>query len=310
MYGIAYRMLGSRADAEDMVQEAYLRWHRADVERVQTPQAWLVTTITRLCIDRLRLARTEREAYIGPWLPEPLADGVAPPADAQSELASDLSVAFLVVLERLAPEERAAFLLHEVFDNEYAEIARILGKNEAACRQIVHRARERVRSDRPRFKVSQAARTRLLEQFLGALRAQDEESLRALFAADATWTSDGGGKTKAAKKTVHGATLIARFAMGVWRRRLGNQTHHLAAINGETGMVSFAGDEPYSVITIDTDGVHILAAFAVLNPDKLKGITPELAVTGVVADESAREKSGDSGASDSRSDQQAQAHDA
>ena len=118
LYGIAYRMLGSRADAEDMVQEAYLRWHRADVERIQVPQAWLVTAITRLCIDRLRAARTEREAYVGPWLPEPITgSGIAPPADAQSELASDLSVAFLVVLERLAPEERAAFLLHEVFDS-------------------------------------------------------------------------------------------------------------------------------------------------------------------------------------------------
>src|SRR5262249_28422460 len=201
LYGIAYRMLGSRADAEDMLQEAYLRWHRSDPERVQTPQAWLVTTVTRLCIDRLRAARTEREAYVGPWLPEPLI-GESPPADRGAELASDLSVAFLVVLERLAPEERAAFLLHDVFDCEYAEIARILGKSETACRQIVHRAREHVRRERPRFHVSEAARAKLLERFVAALRAQDHSALLALFAQDATWTSDGGGKTKAARKVV------------------------------------------------------------------------------------------------------------
>src|SRR3954447_2996774 len=166
LYGIAYRMLGSKTDAEDMVQEAYIRWHRTPVERVQSAHAWLVTTITRLCIDRLRAAKAEREAYIGPWLPEPLVGNEVPPVDAHTELASDLSVAFLVVLERLAPEERAAFLLHEVFDTEYREIAQIIGKNETACRQIVHRARQRVRRDRPRFKVSEDARVRLLQPFL------------------------------------------------------------------------------------------------------------------------------------------------
>jgi RNA polymerase sigma-70 factor, ECF subfamily len=275
LYGIAYRMLGSRDDADDMVQEAYLRWHRTDLERVQTPQAWLVTIVTRLCIDRLRAARTERENYIGPWLPEPLEGCPVSPADAQTELASDLSVAFLTVLERLAPEERAAFLLHEVFDSEYAEIARILGKNEAACRQIVHRARERVRRDRPRFTVSETARTRLLQRFLAALHDEDKDSLLSLFAADATWTSDGGGKAKAARKVIRGAELITRFALGVWRIFLSKMTHRLTTINGQAGLVTFSGKRPVCVITIDTDGVHILAAFAVLNPDKLKAIAPD-----------------------------------
>lgn len=275
LYGIAYRMLGIRDDAEDMVQEAYLRWHRADAERVQSSEAWLVTVITRLCIDRLRAARTERETYIGPWLPEPLEGVPAPPADARTELASDLSVAFLAVLERLAPEERAAFLLHEVFDGEYADIARILGKNEAACRQIVHRARQRVRRDRPRFKVSESARSRLLQRFLAALHAQDQQALLSLFAADATWTSDGGGKAKAARKVMQGADLIVRFALGVWRIYLSQMTHRLVPINGEPGLVTFAGRRPVSVMTIDTDGVRILAAFAILNPDKLKGIAPD-----------------------------------
>jgi RNA polymerase sigma-70 factor (ECF subfamily) len=277
LYGIAYRMLGSKADAEDMLQEAYLRWHQTEVERVHTPEAWLVTTVTRLCIDRLRAARTEREAYVGPWLPEPLMGEAYPPADRHAELASDLSVAFLVVLERLAPEERAAFLLHDVFECEYSEIARILGKSEPASRQIVHRARERVRRERPRFQVSEAARKRLLEKFMAALHAQDKDALLALFAEDATWTSDGGGKAKAARKVVQGADRVARFAAGVWRRSLSRLTHRLVSINGESGLLMCVDGQPMSVISIDTDGSRILAVYSVLNPDKLKGIAlPEM----------------------------------
>ena len=273
LYGIAYRMLGSRADAEDMVQEAYLRWHRADAERIQSPQAWLVTAITRLCIDRLRAARTEREAYVGPWLPEPITGGgIAPPADAQSELASDLSVAFLVVLERLAPEERAAFLLHEVFDSAYADIAGILGKNETTCRQIVHRARQRVHQDRPRFKVSEGARSRLLERFLEALRTENQAALLSLFAADATWTADGGGKAKAARKVVRSG----RPRVAVRARHMAplakDMTYRLTSVNGEAGLVAFDERGPAWVLTIETDGVRILAAYAVVNPEKLRGI--------------------------------------
>jgi RNA polymerase sigma-70 factor (ECF subfamily) len=176
--GIAYRMLGSGADAEDVLQEAYLRWHQADIEGVQTPEARRVTTVTRLCIDRLRAVYVEREAYLGPWLLEPLLTGDAAPPDYRTELASELSIAFLVLLERLASGERAAFLLHDVLGCAYAEIARILGKSEVACRQMVHRARVRVRRDCPRFAVSKSGRIALL----------------ALFAEDATWNSDGGGQ--------------------------------------------------------------------------------------------------------------------
>ena len=280
LYAIAYRMLGTRADAEDIVQEAYLRWHRADIERLRAPEAWLVTATTRLCIDRLRAARSEREAYVGPWLPEPIS---APPADAHSELASDLSVAFLVVLERLAPEERAAFLLHEVFDSGYADIAGILGKREATCRQIVHRARQRVQQDRPRFKVSEAARSRLLERFVEALRLEDKTALLSLFAADATWTSDGGGRAKAARKVVRGAELVSRFTLGIWQRYLKNQTHRLVMVNGQTGLVGFKGWQPSWVLTIETDGVRILSAYAVVNPDKLRGIAPLDALPGEVS---------------------------
>jgi len=269
LQGIAYRMLGSRADGDDMVQEAYLRWHRADLERVQTPKAWLIATTTRLCIDRLRKAQIEREAYIGPWLPEPVASDAAPGADAASELASDLSVAFLVMLERLAPEERAAFLLRDVFNTDYPDIGRILARNEASCRQVVRRAREHLRRDKPRFVVNEAARGRILEQFVAALRAEDPAKLLSLFATDATWTSDGGGKTRAARKVVRGARHVTRLALGIWRRCLSRATYRLEMINGESGWMISLDGRPFAVITIDTDGSHILAVFMVLNPDKL-----------------------------------------
>jgi RNA polymerase sigma-70 factor (ECF subfamily) len=272
LYGIAYRMLSSAADAEDILQDAYLRWHETDTGRVQIPEAWLTTVVTRLCIDRLRSSRSEREAYLGPWLPEPIVGEASPAADIRPELDSDLSMAFLVVLERLAPLERAAFLLHEVFDCGYPEIAAILGKTEPACRQIVHRASVRVHASRPRFQVSREARARLLEKFMAALRAEDQAALLELFADDATYTSDGGGKVKAARKAIEGASHIARFLTGVWRRYLANLTHQLVSINGEPGLLVCVNGKPFSVISIETDGSRILAAYTVMNPDKLKSV--------------------------------------
>lgn len=273
LYGIAYRMLGSRAEAEDMVQDAYLRWHKSDLHRVRTPRAWLTTTVTRLCIDRLRSARVERESYFGPWLPEPLVGDTLAGPDRRSELASDLSIAFLVVLERLAPEERAAFLLHDVFDCGYSELAGAIGKSEAACRQIVHRARERVRRDRPRFEVSEAARGRLLEKFRAAMQAADPEALISLFAADAEWTSDGGGKTPAASKVVRGAGRIAKLMAGVGRRLAsdyaGRIDFRLVPVNGETGLMMRLDGRPVWILAVETDGLRILAGYVVLNPDKL-----------------------------------------
>jgi RNA polymerase sigma-70 factor (ECF subfamily) len=276
LWGIAYRMLGSRADAEDMVQEAYLRWHRAAQEEIRVPQAWLVTTITRLCIDRLREVRAERETYVGPWLPEPLVAESAPPADEAVELASDLSVAFLAVLERLAPEERAAFLLHEMFDSGYDEIAQILGKSEAACRQIVSRARKRVRAGRPRVQVSAAASARLLEAFVQAIRARDQEALVKLLAKEATWTADGGGKTKAALKAIRGAERIARFVLGVLDRYLADMDFRPVAVNGEPGLAVLVRGRLLAVWSIRTDGVRILDGYVVMNPDKLRAVTTTL----------------------------------
>ncbi len=195
LWSIAYRMLGSRADADDAVQEAWLRWNGARQDEIRTPQAWLVTTTTRICIDRLKSLRTEREHYTGPWLPEPIVDEAAAP-DHAAELASELSVALLAVLERLAPEERAAFLLREMFDSGYGDIAQILGKSEAACRQIVSRATKRVREERPRVQVSPEAKQKMLNAFMTAVQAQDQRALLELLAPDSAWTSDGGGKAR------------------------------------------------------------------------------------------------------------------
>ena len=271
LWGVAYRMLGSRADADDMVQEAYLRWHGARTEEVRTPEAWLVTTTTRLCIDRLRQLRAEREAYVGPWLPEPLVDE-APAADAATELASDLSVAFLALLERLAPEERAAFLLHEVFDSDYGEIGAALGKSEAACRQIVSRARRRVREERPRVQVSPAARERLVESFMRAVELRDRDALLVLFAEEATLTADGGGKAKAAQKIVRGGASVVRFMLGVLSGARERLTFQKIIVNGETGLAVRMDGQLVSVMSFVTDGRRIFGLYSVLNPDKLHGV--------------------------------------
>jgi RNA polymerase sigma-70 factor (ECF subfamily) len=273
LQGIAYRMLGSRAEAEDVVQEAWLRWHRATVDEIRSPQAWLVAATTRLCIDRLRQLRSAREVYVGPWLPEPLIGDSAPPADQATELASDLSVAFLALLERLAPEERAAFLLHEIFESGYDDIARILGKSEAASRQMVSRARKRVRAAQPRVQVSPEARRRLLDRLAQAVLDQDQASLIKLLAEEATWTSDGGGKAKAAKKVVHGARHVARFATGVLRKYVADLSFRPLTVNGEAGMAAYFGDRLIAVMTIRTDGRRILDVFSILNPDKLRGLS-------------------------------------
>jgi RNA polymerase sigma-70 factor (ECF subfamily) len=273
LWGVAYRMLGSRADADDMVQEAYLRWHGAAAnDDVRAPQAWLVTTTTRLCIDRLRQRRAERDAYVGPWLPEPLVEE-APAADAATELASDLSVAFLALLERLAPEERAAFLLHDVFEAGYGEIAAALDKSEDACRQIVSRARRRVRDERPRTRVSRAARERLVDAFIRAVELRDRDALVALFASEATLTSDGGGKAKAAQKVVRGGGGVARFMLGVLRPAGEYLELRRISVNREPGVALLVAGRLVSVISLATDGTRILAVYSVLNPEKLRGVT-------------------------------------
>jgi len=269
LFGLAYRMTGSRADAEDIVQEAYVRWHQAQQGAIENPDAWLVTTTGRLAIDRLRRLKTEREAYVGQWLPEPIVTHDQP--DRNLDLADDLSMAFLNILERLAPEERAAFLLHDVFDVGYGEIASVLEKSESACRQVVHRARERVRSDRRRFEVTESAKAAMLQKFLAAMEARNEQALLALFAPDATWTADGGGKTAAGLHPIAGADRIARLVIGLRERFwAADRTLHVETVNGETALCMRDGARLTATISIATDGEHIHAVYAVVNPDKLK----------------------------------------
>ena len=270
LFGVAYRMLGSRADAEDIVQDAYVRWHQANRESVRNAEAWLVATTTRLAIDRLRALKTQRDAYVGPWLPEPMTHDTPPPPDRHLDLASDLSMAFLVLLERLGPEERAAFLLHDVFDFDYGEIATVLDKSEDACRQIVHRARTRVKSERKRFQSSESAKAALLRTFTEAVKAKDEQTLLSLFADDATWTADGGGRAAAARAPIVGGAQIVRVVLGL-RDRLfaAGRVLELGEVNGETGLLLRTNGDITAVLSIVTDGERIHAVYAVVNPDKL-----------------------------------------
>jgi RNA polymerase sigma-70 factor, ECF subfamily len=273
LFGIAYRMLGSVADAEDLVQETYLRWQAADAEAVRAPEGWLVAVITRLSIDRLRRAKVERRAYTGTWLPEPVTAAVEPTGPARkAELASELSIAFLVLLEQLTPEERAAFLLREVFDCDYREIARTLEKSEAACRQMVHRARDRVRRDRPRFAVPPDAKEQLLGRFVAALAAEDREGLLAVVADHVTWTSDGGGKVPASRNVVAGADRVVRLLMGLERKQAGALDHRIERINGEPAMVTYQGTSLAAITSLQCDGSRITAFYCVLNPDKLRHV--------------------------------------
>ena len=262
-------MIGTTADAEDIVQEAYLRWHQADSEEIRSAEAWLVSVVTRLSIDKLRKVSVEREKYIGPWLPEPLIASTSPTPEQEVETASDLSMAYMVLLERLTPVERAAFLLHDVFDCAYPLIANILRKSEAACRQVVHRARERVRSKQSRFKANDAALHSLINQFMAAADAGDDITLLSLFAKDATLTSDGGGVVPAARKVVHGRLRIARLYL-LLAKKLGTRLRaEILSINGEPGLVMYLDGAPLAATAFETDGESITALYTVLNPQKL-----------------------------------------
>ena len=273
LFGIAYRMIGTTADAEDIVQEAYLRWHQANTEEIRSPEAWLVSVVTRLSIDKLRKAAVEREKYIGEWLPEPLIAGASPSPEEKLETSSNLSMAYMVLLERLTPVERAAFLLHDVFDCAYPLIANILRKSEAACRQVVHRARQRVRSEKSRFKASDAALRSLINQFMAAADAGDDATLLSLFAKDATLTSDGGGVVPAARRVVHGRSRIARLYL-LLAKRLGNRLRkEILIINGEPGLVMYLDGAPLATVSFATDGASITALYTVLNPNKLHGLS-------------------------------------
>lgn len=268
---LAYRMLGSVAEAEDVVQDAWIRWTRAP-DDVADPAAWLVRTATRLSIDRLRAAKAERAHYRGPWLPEPL---VEPLTADPVERAEDVSVAFLLALERLSPLERAVFLLHDVFDEDYAAVAETLGRSEPAVRQLASRARDHVRDAQPRFSISDERAAQLAQAFVAASVQADVSALSSLLAADAVMVTDGGGKRKAALRILSGREDIVDFFQRLkWRGGVAvAESFSFARINGAPGVVLTFADGPETMaIEADAEG-RIAAIYAVRNPDKLAHLT-------------------------------------
>jgi RNA polymerase sigma-70 factor, ECF subfamily len=272
LFSIAYRMLGTVTDAEDMVQETFLRWQQVTKETVKSARTYLSTITTRLCIDHLRSARVQREQYVGSWLPEPILMPKSDDPAEQVELADSLSIAFLVMLERLSPIERAVFLLREVFEYEYDEIAQMVGKSSANCRQILRRSRQHIASQRPRFSVSQQQQEHITEQFLEASTQGNLQGLLTLLAEDVTYWSDGGGQVAAALKPLHGAMKVARFVLAIHRKWLSTAVFHIVQVNGNPGIFTVVDFNVHSVTTFDIVDGHIQSVYTVRNPQKLKQI--------------------------------------
>ncbi len=269
LLGLAYRMLGSRSDAEDVVQDAYLRF--AGAQEVHNAEAFLVTIVTRLCLDRLKSATAQREVYVGPWLPEPVCDAEGLSAEAATELADDLSFALLLALDRLSPMERAAFLLHDVFDTPFTEIAAMLDRTEAACRQLASRARRAVRDERPRPAAAPDSHARLLQAFGEAATSGNIARLAELLREDAVAITDGGGRKTAALNPIIGADKIARFFIGIAAKNAGREIRvEPAIINGAIGALLYLDGELDHTVSMVIDGEKIAAIYVVRNPDKLR----------------------------------------
>jgi len=271
LFSVAYRMLGSVADAEDMVQEAFLRWLRTSGEDIRSPRALLITIVSRLCINHLQSARIQREEYIGQWLPEPLVTD--PRSDPHGKLRIDesLSMAFLLLLERLTPIERAVFLLREVFSYKYSEIEETVGQTETNCHQILRRARKHVGVLRPRFKAAGSEHDEILERFLKASRSGDMDGLIALLSKDIVLHSDGGGKTIAVPNLIYGAERVGRGILRSIKKLVPeNLVSRSAQINGEPGFVGYLDGKPFSVITLHVTKGRIREIYVVSNPEKLK----------------------------------------
>jgi RNA polymerase sigma-70 factor (ECF subfamily) len=275
LFSVAYRMLGTVADAEDMLQETFIRWQQAEEEEIRSPRAFLITIISRLCINQLQSARVRREEYIGQWLPEPI---VTDPANDPLNIIrvdESLSMAFLILMERLTPVERAVFLLREVFEYEYAEIAAILGQSEVNCRQILRRSRQHVSAMRPRFKVSAQKKSELLERFLRATASGDVSQLIAVLADDAVLHSDGGGKAVAVPNLIHGSDAVARAIVRSMSKLVPkNLVLRMAQINGNPGVITYLEGRPFSVFTIDGTAEQVRAVYVVTNPEKLSHLPP------------------------------------
>jgi len=271
LLGLAYRMTGSRSDAEDVVQDAYLRF--AGAQDVRNAEAFLVTTVTRLCLDRLKSASAQREVYVGPWLPEPVFDADGLSADAATELADDLSFALMLALDRLSPLERAAFLLHDVFDRPFAEVASTLDRSEAACRQLAARARRAVREARPAPAAAPENHARLLRAFCEAATSGDISTLAGLLRDDAIAITDGGGRKTAALNPIRGADKIVRFLIGIAGKNAGHEIEVVPMIiNGSAGALLYMDGEIDHALSVAIDGAQekIASIYVVRNPDKLR----------------------------------------
>ena len=274
LFGIAYRMLGRVSEAEDMVQEVWLRWQKQDPAEIQSSKAWLVSATTRLCIDQLRSARRQREDYYGVWLPEPLMPVTDTDPGQAAELADSLSMAFMLMLEALGPAERAVFLLREVFGYDYAETAAIVDKSEANCRQIVRRAKEHLQANaKPPTPPTDQAR-RLVEEFLAAAESGDVQHVLSLLAEESTVYSDGGGKVKAAGRAILGADRVSRFLLGIWPHFITPMQHSRVNINGSPGLVARSGGQVHYTLSFEVSADRIQAIYIVCNPDKLRHLAP------------------------------------
>lgn len=275
LFSIAYRMTGSAADAEDLVQETFLRVARAPDAEVENPRAWLAAIITRLALDLLKAARRSREEYVGPWLPEPIVVREGEERDLES-----ISLAFMTLLELLSPEERAVLVLRDVFQYEYDEIAPLLGKGEANCRQILHRARKRLAENRPRFRASREEHRRLVDGFLASLREGDLARLESVLAPEVTTWSDGGGKVPAARRPIEGRENVVRFLMGIRRFAPADTSLDAVEINGRAAVAALVGGALHSIIDIDVEDGLIRAIRILANPDKLQRLREQLALSG------------------------------
>jgi RNA polymerase sigma-70 factor, ECF subfamily len=269
LLGLAYRMLGSRSDAEDVVQDAYLRF--AGAQDVRNAEAFLVTIVTRLCLDRLTSAKAQREVYVGPWLPEPVFDSEDLSAESATELADDLSYALLLALDRLSPMERAAFLLHDVFDTPFSEVAAMLDRTEAACRQLASRARRAVRDNRPAPAATPDSHARVLQAFSDAVASGNVRQLAELLREDAVALTDGGGRKFAARNPIIGADKVARFFIGLAGKIAGQNVRiEPAVINGAVGALLYLDGELDLTLSMAISGEKIAAIYIVRNPDKLR----------------------------------------
>ena len=269
LINIAYGMLGNLADAQDIVQDAYIRWNNVDRNQISNRQAYLKTIVSRLCIDKFRSAKQQREEYVGPWLPQPIADSEGTLPNADIELHDKLTIALLHVLENLSPDQRAIYLLHDIFGYQFSEVAELVGKKPATCRKAAQRARKRIRSNDPPETISLQQSKKVVEDFINALQARDMSKLQELITDDAVMYSDGGGKTNAAPKPIESLKKVSKFLVSIAEKTAGQVTVEQTRVNCRPGFRAYLNGELHSIWSFDITDGRIKKIFSVLNPDKL-----------------------------------------